>query len=555
MIGRYEIIRRLGRSMTDVYLAIDTDCGRRVALKLIPTEGGRVDMLVLEAERRGAAIQQQLHGSDSRVVEVYEYGDVDGYFFIAMEYLEGRNLADVLATEHVIDPARATVIALEICEQLTALHSGEGAVVHGDIKPSNIHLSPGETVRLLDFGIAKTLRAGCSATVHHFGSPGYCSPERLDHSQVDPQSDLWALGATLYEMLAGVPPYQAEDTGKLESLIRSRWPPRALPSTCPAPLRAIVSKALAPEPERRYQTAAALQADLQWYLEHKPTAAEVERHAKWSPGATLEAARDVLRRITRTAQKMRRRGRRMRVASAFAWFGAGMALWIGGSLLWQTAHARPIAATVRMVPPKPELDHWYIATATNIIDAYSNAALPYLSEFDWYKAEICLEGAIALGTKDDRTLGLLALARGYANLERLGGHDYSPAAAAQLRIQARKQFLTAVEKLPNDPRPHLALARVYVYSLPDADGAMKEFATAERLGATLGNREIEEQADAYRIRAVRQLRTNPHAAHHDADLARSYYRRIPGFDQADSHQRELAQLMVQRVAVRRSRWP
>jgi hypothetical protein len=96
---------------------------------------------------------------------------------------------------------------------------------------------------------------------------------------------------------------------------------------------------------------------------------------------------------------------------------------------------------------------------------------------------------------------------------------------------------------------------VYVYSLPDADAAMKEFATAERLGATLGNREIEEQADAYRIRAVRQLRTNPRAARRDADLARAYYRRIPGFDQADSHQRELAQLMVQRVAVRRSRWP
>src|SRR5262249_28206930 len=159
-----------------------------------------------------------------------------GFFFVAMEYLEGRNLADVLAAEHVLDPSRAAVIALEICEQLatwSAAPGAPGAVVHGDIKPSNIHLGPDDTVRLIDFGIAQTLRAGCSATPHQFGRPGYCSPERLDRTQVDPQSDLWSLGATLYEMLAGVPPYQAENTGKLESLIRSRRPPRALPPTCP----------------------------------------------------------------------------------------------------------------------------------------------------------------------------------------------------------------------------------------------------------------------------------------------------------------------------------
>jgi serine/threonine-protein kinase len=541
-IGHYEIVRRLGRSMTEVYLAMDTESGRKVALKLVPTQGGLVDKLVLEAERRGAAIQQELHCADPRVVEVYEYGDVEGFFFIAMEFLEGRNLSEILASEQVIDPARATVIALEVCEQLAALHANPRAVVHGDIKPSNIHLSPDQTVRLLDFGIAKTLRAGCNATVHQFGSPGYCAPERLDLSQVDQQSDLWALGATLYEMLAGVPPYQADDTGKLESLIRSRRPPRALPSTCPAPLRAIVIKALAPEPERRYRTAAAFQADLQAYLEHKLTSAELERRVKWSPGATLEAARDALRRITRTAQKIRRRGHQVRIAGAIAWFAAGMTLWIGGSLLWQTAHARPISATVRIVPPKPELDHWYIATATGIIESYAKAPQHYLSDFDWHKAEICLEGAIALGARDDHTQGLLALARGYATLERLGGNEYSPAAAAQLRLQARDSFQTAARKLPADPKPHLALARVYVYSLPDADAAMKEFAAAERLGARLGPREIEEEADAYRIRAFRELRANPRQSRQDADIARGYYLQISGFDRSDTHLHELAQV-------------
>jgi serine/threonine-protein kinase len=556
IVGHYEIVRRLGRSMTEVYLAVDTESGRKVALKLVPTEGGLVDKLVLEAERRGAAIQQELHRKDPRVVEVYEYGDVEGYFFVAMEFLEGRNLADILAAEQAIDPARATVIALEICEQLAAMHGGSGPVVHGDIKPSNIHLSPDQTVRLLDFGIAKTLRAGCDATIHHFGSPGYCAPERLDRSEVDQQSDLWALGATFYEMLAGVPPYQAENTGKLESLIRSRRPPRALQSTCPVPLRAIVMKSLAPEPERRYRTAAAFQADLQAYLEHRPTAAELERRGKWTASATLEAARDALRRITRTAHKMRRRGRRVKIAGAFAWFGAGMVLWIGGSLLWQALHTPALAATVRIVPPpKPDLDHWYLATATSIIDGYSNAPNHYLSDFDWHKAEICLEGAVSLGTKDDRTLGLLALARGYATLERLGGHEYSQAAAAQLRIQARDAFSAAAHKMPEDSRPHLALARVYVYSLPNADAAMKEFAAAQRLGAKLGNREIEEQADAYRIRALRELRANPRQVRADVETARGYYQQISGFDQADAHLRELTQLTAPMIAHRRSsRW-
>ena len=80
-------------------------------------------------------------------------------------------------------------------------------------------------MRLLDFGIAKTLRADCDATFSHFGSPSYCSPERLTRSEIDQQSDLWAVGATLYQMLAGSPPYQAENTRKLESLIRSKRPP------------------------------------------------------------------------------------------------------------------------------------------------------------------------------------------------------------------------------------------------------------------------------------------------------------------------------------------
>ena len=538
-IGRYEIIRRIGASMTDVYLAIDTIENRQVALKLIRPDGDSNGQLILEAERRGAAILRELRELDPRVIEVYEFGESDGYFFIAMQYVEGRNLAEVLRAESAIDPYRAASIALEICEQLAKFHGWRTAVVHGDIKPSNIHLGHHDTVRLLDFGIAKTLRADRASTLHHFGSPGYCSPERLERSAVDPQSDLWAVGATLYEMLAGAPPYQAEDTGKLEDLIRSGRPPRALSAACPGSLRAIVAKALAPDARRRYQSALEFQADLQAFLEHRPTSAEMEGRG-WSPNATIEAARACLRKATRT---LRRARARLRAASAVAWFAAGMALWIAGSFGWQilqSARSAPAAAS----PPDLMLPMLYAKTGSQILENYRNSFDPSLHDFDFQKAEVCLARAVELGPADGVTLGKLALAKGYATLERLSGGQYSETAAAQWSASAREQFASAALQLPRDPAPHLALARLYIYSgangVPETEQAMSEFSTAARLGAVLGRREIEQEGDAYRLQALHEFaHADWDAAERDVQLARSQYQGIPGFDQVDAHLREL----------------
>jgi hypothetical protein len=556
-IGRYEIIRRLSKSMTEVYLATDTLENRKVALKLMAHGDDRAMQLIVEAERRGAAIQKELHHLDPRMVEIYEYGDTDDYFFVAMEFIEGRTVADVLASDHVVDPYRAAVISLEICEQLSKIHSWESAVVHGDIKPSNIHLSFGDTVRLLDFGIAKMLRVDCNATEHQFGSPSYCSPERLTRAEVDPHSDLWALGATLYEMLSGVPPYQAEDTRKLEGLIQSKRPPRALPASCPEGLRAIVMKSLAPDAGRRYPSAAEFQQDLQLFLEQKPTRAETERRPRWNPSATLEAAREALRRVTRTAR--RKQGRRLQVLGAAAYFATGMLLWIAGTFGWQLWQARASAAARPTVkaPIGENLAQWYLASADRILEAYRTSPDPWLYEFDWPKAEICLERAVQLGAGDDRTLAKLGLARGYATLERLNGAHYSENAASLLRLKARDEFLLASLKSPTDAAPHLGLARVYVYSLPDPEKAMAEFAEAERRGAVLGRREVEQQGDVYRIRAQQELARDWRRAMRDADVARSFYRRIPGFDEADRHLRALDQIRppAPRKPVKRRGFP
>ena len=192
-----------------------------------------------------------------------------------------------------------------------------------------------------------------------------------------------------------------------------------------------------------------------------------------------------------------------------------------------------------MKAPEENLAQWYVAAADRILDSYRASADPRLSEFDWQKAEICLERAVQLGAGDDRTAAKLALARGYATLERLNGAPYSETAAKGLRLQARDEFTLAASKAPADSAPLLALARVYVYSLPDADKAMAEFAAAERLGAVLGPREVEQQGDVYRIRARQELPRDWRQARRDADVARAFYRRIPGFDEADRHLREL----------------
>ena len=251
--GKYQIVRKLSRSLTDVYLAFDPEAGRDVVLKLVEYSRDDFTPVIIEAERRGAALQKELHAKDPRILEIFESGDQEDCFFVAMEYCPGKTLAEILREEQRIEPSRAARYIAEVCSQLRTLHSfvsdadrRRTAVVHGDIKPSNIQIGMNDEPRLLDFGIAKVITATHNLTHHNLGSPSYCSPERLSKSQVDATSDLWALGVTLYELIAGTPPYQAQDTRKLENLIQECRPLRALSDECPEALKAVITKSLAP---------------------------------------------------------------------------------------------------------------------------------------------------------------------------------------------------------------------------------------------------------------------------------------------------------------------
>jgi serine/threonine-protein kinase len=267
--GKYEIIRKLSRSLTDVYLARDTWTNQRVVLKRIEHSRDELTRIVIEAETRGAQIQRQLHALDPRILRVYEFGEQNNSFFVAMEYFEGRTLGEILRTDRRFDAKRAARYAAEICSQLRTLHSffsdvngRKIAVVHGDIKPSNVQIGLKDDLKLLDFGIAKVITSTHHLTRHNLGSPSYCSPERLSKAQVDVHADLWAVGVSLFEMLSGSPPYQAQDTRQLENLIQSKRPPRALPEDCPDSLKAIGAKALAADLSSPYKSAEALAMDL-----------------------------------------------------------------------------------------------------------------------------------------------------------------------------------------------------------------------------------------------------------------------------------------------------
>ena len=231
-VGPYEIDREIGRGgMASVFLATDSRTGRRVALKLVPTGTDREAHDILDAERWGAKLQEQFCKLSGHVPAVYEY-DTDGqYFYIAMEYLEGRNLSEVI-TGGPLAPERAVRIAIQLCHFLEAAHAFEATIegrplrslLHGDLKPRNIRVLDGDQVKVLDFGIAKALSLSRKVTRNDFGSIAYLSPERLESGDMDAHADFWAVGVLLYEMVAGVQPFRAADTRRLEQLIRSLQP-------------------------------------------------------------------------------------------------------------------------------------------------------------------------------------------------------------------------------------------------------------------------------------------------------------------------------------------
>ena len=592
--GRYEIIRKLGRSMTDVYLAYDERLGRNVILKLVEESQDDFTKLIIEAERRGALIQSDLHRIDPRILEVYECDEAEGCFFVSMEYFEGRNIAEILHTERRFDAKRAATYAAETLSQLDRLHSfmsdlngKKCAVVHGDIKPSNIQIGRNDEVRLLDFGIAKVISYTRNLTQHNMGSPTYCSPERLAKGEVDAQSDLWALGVSLYEMVSGCPPYQAQDTRKLENLIQSKRPPRSLPDDCPRALAAIIKKALAADIARRYPSAVEFESDLRAFIQDRATQATLDKKPAWGGNTTVQKFRP---EVVEVQPRTRRMGRDfgqlknayylvrhlnwMRASAIlFAVLSIFLAFYLVGRVrdeIWRTRvatdYSRASVAEInadwasyrklkqrdaflgRFSPAESQgqsLRTSFLSAADDVLEDYRNSSDQSLTDFDWEKAQVLVRHALEVQPNDRASQGKAALIDGYLNLSR---NPNLPKAGA-----SESEFQKAAKLLPRDPDAHLALARLYVYSYQNIGRALAELHLAERLGVKLGPRESEEKADGYLLRAESELRLAAQASENSGDdearrlrlgegdlkRARDLYEPIIGFSDVNDNLKRL----------------
>ncbi len=279
-VGRFEIRDFLGRgAIGDVLLAWDPREERLVALKVVRVS--KSDPEMLEAEKNGLALQAQLARVAPQVAAVYEDGQDGDFFWVAMEYVAGADLAEILA-RGPLPEARAIEIALELVTMLEECHSFSAEVsgrriygiVHGDIKPENIRLQhvpgDGDRLRVLDFGIAKHLSQTRRFTVNLFGSLPYTPPERLERGVVDRHSDLWAVGVVLATMVSGRRPFPGNTAEELEQAIRHGVPPLPLPAGTSEGLAHVVAKSLAFEVARRYQTAAEMRADLEALRDGRP---------------------------------------------------------------------------------------------------------------------------------------------------------------------------------------------------------------------------------------------------------------------------------------------
>jgi serine/threonine protein kinase len=286
--SRYFIKHRIGEGgMGTVYAAEHVDIGKTVAVKILHRLFSGEEQLVERFRREARAASRVGH---PHIIEVTDFGTTEeGCAYFVMEYLEGMDLADVLVREGRVHPARAVRIAIQICQALEAAHTA--GVIHRDLKPENIFLVTRDAqvdfVKVLDFGIARDLFRDSGQLTNPgmtMGTPEYMAPEQSLGRPADRRTDVYAVGALLYEMVTGTAPFKADS--HREMLESKRRPPESLrkhASKIPPALDEIILRALGPDPDRRPQTMAELEQDLAGIVwDAQPAAVNVQGARRFS---------------------------------------------------------------------------------------------------------------------------------------------------------------------------------------------------------------------------------------------------------------------------------
>ncbi len=267
ILGRYRITARLGAGgMGEVYRARDTNLERDVAIKILPASADEDDDARKRFRREAKTLCRLNHPN---IAVLHDFVTEAGRDYLVMEFIDGISLDDKLAAGAI--PEREVLrLGIQLAEGVAAAH--ERGIIHGDLKPANLRVTPDGWLKVLDFGLARQIASlrgdAVSQTLSQIGGVAgtlrYMAPEQVEGKPLDPRSDIFALGAILYEMATGQAPLQAETTAALVEAIlhKAPAPPRRLNTAVSPRLEDVILKCLEKEPENRYQSAKEIAIDL-----------------------------------------------------------------------------------------------------------------------------------------------------------------------------------------------------------------------------------------------------------------------------------------------------
>jgi eukaryotic-like serine/threonine-protein kinase len=268
IINRYKIVEKIASGgMSDVYLGMDTKLNRKAAIKILQENyaGNKNFVIKFKSE---AQILARLNSPN--IVTIYDWGEFKNLYFIAMEYVEGESLKDIINKKGALNPRTIANYSIQICNALEIAHNNN--LIHRDIKSQNIIVTPEGKIKVTDFGIAKYLADDITKTINILGTAHYISPEQAQGKVLDWKTDIYSLGIVMYEMLTADVPFRGGSSIDISLRHMSEQP--ALPSkfidSVPIKLEKIIMKCLEKNPARRYSNVTELKYDLQNYLDDKP---------------------------------------------------------------------------------------------------------------------------------------------------------------------------------------------------------------------------------------------------------------------------------------------